>query len=234
MIDDIQFIIGKESTQEEFFHTFNTLHAAGKQIVLTSDKPPKEMTTLEDRLKSRFEWGLQADIQIPDYETRMAILEKKAELAHVNMSHEICDYVASNIKSNIRELEGAFNKIIFFSRLNKAEITLEMSREALKDIIAPREALNMEAILNAVCGHYGVSPDAVLSSKRTRDLVTARQVFAYLCKDLTQTSVSSIARKLGKDHTTIMHSIEKVENLLKEDKETIKNISALKKSLTDE
>ncbi len=232
MLDDVQFIIGKESTQEEFFHTFNSLHSAGKQIVLTSDKPPKEMATLEERFRSRFEWGLIVDIQPPDYETRMAILEKKAELAHVKLSPEICDYVASNIRSNIRELEGGFNKIVFYSRLNKSEITLEIAMNALKDIIAPHETLTLDKILTEVCNHYKVSVDAVKSKNRNKELVITRQVFAYIAKDLTQSSLATIGRKISRDHTTIMHSIDKVENRLKEDEELLYTIESLKNVLT--
>ena len=233
MLDDVQFIIGRESTQEEFFHTFNTLHAAGKQVILSSDKAPKEMVTLDERFRSRFEWGLLADIQPPDYETRMAILKKKAELAHVNLDDTICDYVASNIKSNIRELEGAFNKIVFYSRLNKEEISQELAIKALTDIIAPKEALNMDRILTVVCNYYGVSVDAVKSKKRTKELVIPRQVFAYLAKDMTQTSVATIGRKLNKDHTTILHAISKVEKELNEDEELNHNIAVLRVKLTE-
>ncbi len=233
LLDDVQFIIGKAQTQEEFFHTFNALHSAGKQIVLTSDKPPKEMSTLESRYVSRFEWGLIADIQPPDYETRMAILEKKAELANVELSQEICDYVASNIKSNIRELEGGFNKIVFYSRLNKTKITLEVAIDALKDIIAPHESLTMDKILSEVCAYYHISVDAVKSPSRNKEIVLPRHVFAYIAKDLTQTSFTTIGKKLNRDHTTILHSVEKVESLLDKDEGLQQDIEKLKKILTD-
>lgn len=172
LIDDIQFIIGKESTQEEFFHTFNVLHAAEKQIIISSDKPPKEMETLEERFRSRFEWGLIADIQPPDYETRMAILQKNAEQCKKTIDNEVFSYVATNIKSNIRELEGAFNKIIAFSRLNNVEINLEMAKEALKDIIYPDKPkeINPTLIINVVAEHFGVKPEDITSKKETQNL----------------------------------------------------------------
>ena len=157
LIDDIQFIIGKESTQEEFFHTFNELHSTGKQIILSSDKPPKEMETLEERFKSRFEWGLIADIQPPDYETRMAILKKNAENYNKTVKEEVFQYIANNIKSNIRELEGAYNKVIAFSKLNNVEITLDNVEEALKDIISPKEkrVITHALIISIVANQIG-------------------------------------------------------------------------------
>ena len=173
LIDDIQFIIGKESTQEEFFHTFNVLHAAGKQIILSSDKPPKEMETLEERFRSRFEWGLIADIQPPDYETRMAILKKNAENYNKEINEDILDYIATNINSNIRELEGAYNKVIAFSRLNKVEITLDNVKEALNDIISPnvKRQITPQLIINIVAEHFGVTEDDIISKRRNSEFV---------------------------------------------------------------
>ena len=201
MIDDIQFIIGKESTQEEFFHTFNVLHSAGKQIVLSSDKPPKEMETLEERFRSRFDWGLIADIQPPDYETRMAILRKNAEACNKPVDDEIFKYIATNIKSNIRELEGAFNRIIAKSKIeNQSEITMELAEDALKDIINPDKPkeITPELIIEVVAEHFGVSPEDITSKKRNSEFVQPRQVVMYLCRKLTDTSYVNIGKLLGK------------------------------------
>lgn len=213
LIDDVQFIIGKESTQEEFFHTFNVLHTAGKQIILSSDKPPKEMETLEERFRSRFEWGLIADIQPPDYETRMAILKKNAESYHREIDEEVFKYIASNIKSNIRELEGAFNKVIAFSRLNKVEITLDNVEEALKDIISPNviKQVTPQLIINVVAEHFGITSDDIISKRRNSEFVLPRQICMYLCRKLTAESLQNIGKALGKkDHTTVIHGIEKI------------------------
>ena len=173
LIDDVQFIIGKESTQEEFFHTFNVLHSAGKQIILSSDKPPKEMETLEERFRSRFEWGLIADIQPPDYETRMAILKKNAENYNKEINEDIFQYIATNIKSNIRELEGAYNKVIAFSKLNKVEITLDNVEEALKDIISPnaKKQITPQVIIDVVAEHFGISSADIVSKRRNSEFV---------------------------------------------------------------
>lgn len=235
MIDDIQFIIGKESTQEEFFHTFNVLHAAGKQIVLSSDKPPKEMETLDERFRSRFEWGLIADIQPPDYETRMAILRKNAENYDKQIDDSIFQYIATNIKSNIRELEGAFNRIIAKSKIeNQPVITLELAEDALKDIINPDkpEQITPELIIKMVAEHYGVSSDDITSKKRNSEFVLPRQVVMYLCRELTATSLQNIARLLGKkDHTTIIHGINKIEGELGSNEELRNNMEIIKKKI---
>ena len=234
MIDDIQFIIGKESTQEEFFHTFNVLHAAGKQIVLSSDKPPKEMETLDERFRSRFEWGLIADIQPPDYETRMAILRKNAENYDKKIDDSIFQYIATNIKSNIRELEGALTKIVALSRLNKCDITLELAEEALKDIISPnaQREVTPELIIQVVSDHFGITPADVMSQKRTKDIVYPRQIIMYLCRDMTEASLQVIGLSLGKrDHTTVIHGAEKIAADLQKD-ETLRNtIDILKKKI---
>lgn len=217
LIDDVQFIIGKESTQEEFFHTFNVLHAAGKQIILSSDKPPKEMETLEERFRSRFEWGLIADIQAPDYETRMAILRKNAESFNKEIDDEIFKYVATYIKSNIRELEGAFNKIIAYSKLNNVEIDIEMAQEALKDIIYPDKPkeISPTLIINLVAEHFGVNAEDITSKKRNSEFVEARQVVMYLCRAATDASYQNIGKILGKkDHTTIIHGVNKITDEL--------------------
>ena len=234
LIDDIQFIIGKESTQEEFFHTFNTLHSDGKQIVLTSDRPPKELETLEERFRSRFEWGLVADIQPPDYETRMAILRKNAENYHKEIDNEVLEYIATNIKSNIRELEGAFNKIIAYSKLNNLDINLTHAEEALKDIIYPDEMREVtpSLIINVVAEHFGITPDDIMSKKRNSELVQARQIVMYLCRDMTATSLAGIGKLLGKkDHTTVIHGVNKISDEIVNNEELKNKIEIIKKKI---
>lgn len=234
MVDDVQFIIGKESTQEEFFHTFNVLHAAGKQIILSSDKPPKEMETLEERFRSRFEWGLIADIQPPDYETRMAILRKNAESCDLEIDEEIIKYIATNIKSNIRELEGAFNKIIAFSKLNKVNPSLSLAEEALKDIISsdkPKE-ITPQLIINIVSDYFGVKPEDITSKKRNSEFVMPRQIVMYLCRELTDTSFANIGKMLGKkDHTTIIHGVNKIVDEINTNEELKGKIDIIKNKL---
>ena len=213
MVDDVQFIIGKESTQEEFFHTFNVLHSARKQIVLSSDKPPKEIETLDERFRSRFEWGLTADIQPPDYETRMAILRKNAESYDCQIDDEIIKYIATNITSNIRELEGAFNKIMASAKLNNVKLTFDLAEEALKDVIYPNKSkeITPTLIINVVAEHFGVRPEDITSKKRNSEFVLPRQVVMYLCRELLDTSLINIGKLLGKkDHTTVLHGINKI------------------------
>ena len=234
MVDDVQFIIGKESTQEEFFHTFNVLHSAGKQIILSSDKPPKEMETLDERFRSRFEWGLIADIQAPDYETRMAILRKNGESYDRPIDEEIFTYVASNIKSNIRELEGAFNKIIAFAKLNKAELTLSLAEEALKDVIYPNKPTEItpSLIISVVAEHFGVKTEDITSKKRNSEFVMPRQVVMYLCREMTDTSFTNIGKLLGKkDHTTVIHGVNKIEDEMKASEELRNKIEIIKKKI---
>ena len=234
MVDDVQFIIGKESTQEEFFHTFNVLHSAGKQIILSSDKPPKEMETLEERFRSRFEWGLIADIQAPDYETRMAILRKNAENCDMQIDEEIITYIATNIKSNIRELEGAFNKIIAFAKLNKVNPSLSLAEEALKDIIYPDKPkeITPQLIINVVSEHFGVNPEDITSKKRNSEFVLPRQVVMYLCRELTDISLINIGKLLGKkDHTTIMHGVNKIAEEMMSNEDLKNKIDTIKKKI---
>ena len=234
MIDDIQFIIGKESTQEEFFHTFNALQTQGKQIILTSDKPPKEMETLEERIRSRFEWGLMADIGVPDYETRMAILRKKAESDNFDIDDEVLSYIANNIKSNIRELEGALTKIVALSRLNKCDITLGLAEEALKDIISPnaQREVTPNLIIQVVSDHFGITPLDISSQKRTKEIVYPRQIVMYLCRNMTETPLQSIGRILGgRDHTTIIHGSEKIAADMNKDENLKNTIEILKKKI---
>lgn len=213
LLDDVQFIIGKESTQEEFFHTFNQLHGEKKQIILSSDRPPKDMETLEERLRSRFEWGLIADIQPPDYETRMAILRKKEEMDGYDIDDEIINYIANNVKSNIRELEGALNKLIAFSHLEKREINMELAEEALKDIISPNlpKEITPQFILDVVAEHFNLKSSDILSQKRNSEIVLPRQIVMYLCREKTDIALTSVAKLLNKkDHSTIIHGHDKI------------------------
>ena len=237
LIDDVQFIIGKESTQEEFFHTFNVLHSAGKQIILSSDKAPKEMETLEERFRSRFEWGLIADIQPPDYETRMAILKKNAENYNKEINEDIFQYIATNIKSNIRELEGAYNKVIAFSKLNKVEITLDNVEEALKDIISPnaKKQITPQVIIDVVAEHFGISSADIVSKRRNSEFVLPRQICMYLCRELTTESLQNIGKALNKkDHTTVIHGIEKITDDMTKNEELKNKIGIIKKKLNCE
>ena len=235
LIDDVQFIIGKEATQEEFFHTFNVLHSAGKQIILSSDKPPKEMETLEERFRSRFEWGLIADIQPPDYETRMAILRKNAETYDKEIDDEIIQYIATNIKSNIRELEGALNKVMANARLNKQELTLALAEDALKDVIYPDQVREVtpSLIIDVVSEHFNVSKENITSKKRNSEYVLPRQIIMYLCRVLTETSLQTIASLLSKkDHTTVIHGVEKIEEKIKTDEDLRNKIEIIKKKIS--
>ena len=236
MVDDVQFIIGKESTQEEFFHTFNALYSQGKQIILSSDRPPKEMETLEERFRSRFECGIKADIQSPDFETRMAILQKKAELETYakNIDIEIIKYIATNIKSNIRELEGAFNKVIAFSKLNKAELTLSLAEEAIKDMIYPDKPkeITPSLIINVVAEHFGVSIEDIVSKKRNKEIALPRQVYMYLCRELTDVSLDSIGSNVGgRDHTTVMHGVDKIKEDINNNEELRNKIAIIRKKI---
>ena len=234
MVDDVQFIIGKDATQEEFFHTFNALHQAGKQIILSSDKPPKEMATLEERFRSRFEMGLIADIQSPDYETRVAILRKNAEDYGRKIGDEVLDYIATNIKSNIRELEGAFTKIIAYSRLNNVDITLDNAMEALKDIIYPdkTKVITPSLIIDTVCEQYGTKKEDIVSKKRNAEIVLPRQIIMYLCREHTDASLEEIGRILGKkDHTTVMSGIDKIKSMIAYDDDLNRNLDVIVKKL---
>lgn len=234
LIDDIQFIIGKESTQEEFFHTFNDLHGSKKQIIISSDKPPKEIQTLEGRLRSRFEWGLIADISSPDYETRMAILRKKEELDGYQIDDEVIKYIATNIKSNIRELEGALNKLMAFSNLEKREINVTLAEEALKDIISPDEnrEITPTLIIDIVAEHFHLRPEDLKGNKRNSEIVFPRQIAMYLCREMTDTPLKAIGNIMGKkDHTTIIHGYKNISNEVA-NSDTIRNtIEIIKKKI---
>ena len=239
LIDDIQFIIGKESTQEEFFHTFNHLHTAGKQIIISSDRPPKDIETLEARLLTRFEWGLIADISAPDYETRMAILQKKIEmdsLQKYHISNEVLQYIASNVKNNIRELEGSLNKLIALYKLqnDREEIDIPLAAEALKDLISSQEkrTVTPELILDVVSEHFGISIADLKSSKRTAEIAVPRQIFMYLCRTLTSVSMKEMGIVLGgKDHSTINHGIKKIQTEIQKNEILSNTVDIIKKKI---
>lgn len=229
LIDDIQFIIGKESTQEEFFHTFNHLHTSGKQIIISSDKPPKDIETLEARLRTRFEWGLIADISSPDYETRMAILQKKIELDHLgkyNIPKDVLKYIAENVKTNIRELEGSLNKLIALYKLNNAgTIDINLAAEALKDFISSynNRQVTPELILDIVSEHFGITIADLKGNKRSAKISVPRQITMYLIRNMTETPLQAIGLILGgKDHSTVKYGVEKIEREIVKD-ETLHN-----------
>ena len=235
LIDDIQFIAGKERTQEEFFHTFNALYEANKQIILSSDKSPKEIVTLEERLRSRFEWGLIADMQAPDIETRIAILRKKAQFENLDVPNEIIVFIAEKIASNIRELEGALNRVIAYSSLTENEITIELATEALKDILSSNKvrAINCNTIQDAVARYFDIRPDDFKSKKRSRDIAYPRQIAMYLCRELTDMSLPKIGQAFGgRDHTTVIHACDKITEELRTNSETKRAIDELKMNLT--
>ncbi len=234
LIDDIQFIIGKESTQEEFFHTFNTLHNEKKQIVVTSDRSPKEMTTLEDRIRSRFEQGLLADIGSPDYETRMAILQKKVAEDDLNIDDEILNYIAINFKSNIREIEGALHKLKAFENLYQEPITMESAVRELKKLVSPDAKIEItpQLIMEVVSEHFGISIDQLMSKSRSNDIAKPRQIVMYLCKNMTDQSLESIGNLLGgKDHSTVHHGIERVKKYYKEDSAFRQTVETIQKKI---
>lgn len=230
LVDDIQFLAGKERTQEEFFHTFNTLYEANKQIIISSDRPPKEIPTLEDRLRSRFEWGLITDIQPPDLETRIAILRKKAQLENLSVPDDTVAYIANRIQSNIRELEGALIRVIAYSSLNGQEINPEMAGEVLKDIIAPNKPrkITVDLIHEVVADYYDMRPDDFKAKKRTRAVAYPRQIAMYITRELTDLSLPKIGEYFGgRDHTTVIHACEKISNELQENttlQETIRDL----------
>ena len=238
LIDDIQFIIGKESTQEEFFHTFNHLHTSGKQIIISSDKPPKDIETLEARLRTRFEWGLIADISAPDYETRMAILQKKIELDHLekyNIPRDVLQYIAENIKTNIRELEGSLNKLIALYKLNNNDvIDISLASEALKDIVSSQNnrKVTPELILDIVSDHFGISIADLKSNKRSADIANPRQISMYLIRTMTEVPLKGIGIILGgKDHSTVKYGVEKITNEMKRNETLSNNINIIKKKI---
>ncbi|MCF8010173.1 MAG: chromosomal replication initiator protein DnaA [Clostridiales bacterium] len=228
LIDDIQFLAGKERTQEEFFHTFNTLYEANKQLIISSDRPPKEIPTLEDRLRSRFEWGLITDIQTPDLETRIAILRKKAQLEKLTVPDETIYFIADRIQSNIRELEGALIRVIAMSSLNQDEINPETAAAALKDLIPEKKnvPITIEIIQKNVSDHFNIRQEEIKNKKRTRTIVFPRQIAMYLSRELTDMSLPKIGEKFGgRDHTTVIHAYEKIVSELEKDPSLQKTIN---------
>ena len=230
LVDDIQFIAGKEQTQEEFFHTFETLHAAKKQIVLVSDRPPKEIKTLEERLRTRFEWGLLADIQPPDIETRIAIIKRKAELMSLDIPNDVAEYIANRIKSNIRQLEGVVKKINAYKTLAKQAPSIKVAENAIRDILSDNQPVpvTVERIISEVGRTYGVSASDIRSSKRSSQISNARQIAMYVIRDITQMSMASIGEEFGgRDHSTVVYAINQVTKNIAQDakyKETIEDI----------
>ena len=237
LIDDIQFVIGKDSTQTEFFNTFNHLYNCNKQIIISSDKPPKEIETLEERMRTRLEWGVPVDIHAPDYETRMAILKRKAETDRIIIPDEILDYIAQNVVSNIRELEGALNKISVFARLEnkKEQLTVEDAEYILKDIVSKnnQNEITPELIIDIVSNYMHVPYDDIISSKRSQDIATARQIVMYLCrKYLERYSLQQIGSAVGgKDHSTVLNGITKITKLIETDPNMKMTIAAIEKKL---
>jgi len=233
LIDDIQFLTGKERTQEEFFHTFNALHDGSRQIVIASDRPPKELAEIEDRLRSRFEWGLIADIQPPDLETKIAILQKKAETDHVALPDDVCQFIASNIRSNVRELEGALIRLVAYGSLTGAAINLTTAQQVLKNIIDQQSRkVTIEAIQKAVAEQFGLRVPEIKVKNNSRQIVFPRQTAMYLCKQLTEASLPEIGRQFGgKHHTTVLHSIEKIAQQRKTDKDLNRLLNKLTEQL---
>ncbi|MGH8868487.1 MAG: chromosomal replication initiator protein DnaA, partial [Actinomycetes bacterium] len=230
LVDDIQFLESKERTQEEFFHTFNTLHNANKQIVISSDRPPKQLSTLEDRLRNRFEWGLITDVQPPELETRIAILRKKAATERLAAPPEVLEYIASKIATNIRELEGALIRVTAFASLNRQPVDLALAELVLKDLIPEREGPEITAptIMAQTAAYYGLSMEDLCGTSRSRVLVTARQVAMYLCRELTEMSLPKIGQQFGgRDHTTVMHADRKIRSLMAERRSIYNQVTEL-------
>jgi chromosomal replication initiator protein len=230
LVDDIQFLAGKEQTQEEFFHTFNDLHCCNKQIIITSDRPPKEIPTLELRLRTRFEWGLTADIQPPEFETRLAILQKKAELNHFEIPDDILHYIATQIPTNVREMEGALNRIVAHASLTDTKISLSIASNVIKDVVGPKKEkpLTISFIKQKVCEYFNIQDSDLCSKNRTKELAYARQIAMYLSRELTNCSLPKIGENFGhRDHSTVMHACDKVKGLLSTDADTKSVINVL-------
>jgi chromosomal replication initiator protein len=237
LVDDIQFMENKEGLQEEFFHTFNQLHAANRQIVLSSDRPPRAIATLEDRLRSRFEWGLITDIQPPDVETRLAILRKKAEREPTHIPDDVLEFIANNITNNIRELEGALIRVSAFASLNRQPMTAELAAQVLGDILSDSEPrpITAQVILEATCKMFGFTQDELRGKSRRRPLVTARQVGMYVCRQMTDLSYPAIAREYGgRDHTTVIHAVEKIGALMSERRQIYDQVTELTQTIRAE
>ena len=235
LIDDIQFIAGKKTGQEEFFHTFNTLYENGKQIIISSDKPPRDIPLLEERLKSRFEWGILADISMPDYETRLAILRKKVQTENIIIDDYILSVIATKVDSNIRELEGALNKIVAYASLTHSTITIEMAEKAINDIVLQKEkVISADYIQEIVSKYFNIDKKDLISTKKSNDIVYPRQIAMYLCRAVGQMSFPKIGEEFGKrDHTTVMHAYKKIEKELKENSNTKLIVESVKNIIKD-
>jgi chromosomal replication initiator protein len=233
LVDDVQFMATQERTQEEFFHTFNALYDSEKQIVVTSDKVPKDIPELEERLQSRFEWGLIADIQLPDMETRAAILNKKAEVEHIDLPSDVCHFLARHIQSNVRILEGSLTRLKAFTEMSGKPMSLEMCKDLLKDILtAKRSFISIEEVVRAVAKQYGLKPTELKSPKRAKPITRARQIAMYLCRELTSESFPEIGSRFGgRDHATVIHGVNKITALLEVDSDLQRDIQLLRKSL---
>jgi len=234
LIDDIQFLAGKERTQEEFFHTFNTLHESSRQIIITSDRPPKEIPTLEDRLRSRFEWGLIADIQPPDLETRIAILRKKGEMERIPVPDDVAEFIAQRIHSNIRELEGALVRVVAYASLTRASVNVDLAADVLRDLLPPARArvVTIQAIQLAVAEFFGIGPEEMRAKRRTKGVAFPRQIAMYLARELTDASLPRIGEEFGgRDHTTVIHACQRVRETLRQDAYLAASIKRLSEDL---
>jgi chromosomal replication initiator protein len=236
LVDDIQFLENKEQTQEEFFHTFNTLHNSDKQIVISSDRPPKQLTTLEDRMRSRFEWGLLTDVQPPELETRIAILRKKAAQEGLAAPPEVLEFIASKISTNIRELEGALIRVTAFASLNRQSVDLDLTGQVLRDLVPNAEVpeVTAGAIMSQTAAYFGLSLEDLCGTSRSRVLVTARQIAMYLCRELTDLSLPKIGQQFGRDHTTVMHADRKVRALMAERRSIYNQVHELTSRIKDQ
>ena len=233
LLDDVQFFEGKEQILEEFFHTFNSLYESGKQMVISSDRHPRNLSTLEDRLRSRFEWGLLTDIQPPDVETRLAILKRNAEFAPRPVPIEVLEHIASLASDNIRELEGALTRVTAWAALNRQDIDLETAERVLRDMVATDQPIPLgpETIIRATAAAYGFSVEEVLSPSRRQPLVLCRQISMYLCRELTDLSLPKIGQQFQRDHTTVLHSVEKVKRILRSDRKVFDRVTQLTQDL---
>jgi len=233
LVDDVQFMATQERTQEEFFHTFNALYDSQKQIVVTSDKVPKDIPELEERLQSRFEWGLIADIQLPDMETRAAILNKKAKVENIDLPSDVCHFLARHIQSNVRMLEGSLIRLKAYGEMSKEPISVDMCKNVLKDILGTKRSfISIEEVIRTVAKHYGLKPGELKSPKRAKPITRARQVAMYLCRELTSESFPEIGGRFGgRDHATVIHGVNKITALLEVDSDLQQDVQLLGKSL---
>jgi chromosomal replication initiator protein len=234
LLDDVQFFEGKEQILEEFFHTFNSLYEAGKQLVISADRPPKHLSSLEDRLRSRFEWGLMTDIQPPDVETRLAILRKNAEFAPSSVPRDVLGFIAENVLDNIRELEGALTRVTAYAALTHERISLEMAREVLQDLVPTSDSrpVSAETIIDVTASTYGFASVELIGPSRKQPLALYRQIAMYLCRDLTDLSLPKIGAAFGgRDHTTVIHAVDKIKKLIQSDKKVFDEVTNLSQRL---